>query len=161
MSIYKVGPLQCPFDVKKYMGSWYQIAAIPMPFNTEGNRSTATYTLLENGTVHVYNVSYNVSKGEWSVVADINGTATIPDEKKPAALEVSFPGFSPPTGPNYLVHDTDYKYSVVGSPDRKNLFILYREKKMNEKLYCELKHYAKKLGYDVDALVIDYHAIKD
>ena len=42
-------------DVPRYMGLWYQIAAFETSFNKGLVGVTAEYTLLEDGSVQVYN----------------------------------------------------------------------------------------------------------
>lgn len=147
--------LQSNFDTQAYMGKWYQIASIPQFFNRDCARSVAEYTLLSDH-VKVFNVCYN---NNWDVLRTITGSAVSTD-CEPASLYVSFPGYPPSPAANYLIHDTNYiTYSIVGSPDRSNLYILSRDPKMTVCMYRNLRRTARELGYDITKLVIDYHAL--
>ena len=150
--------LQKPFDVSKYVGKWYEIAKLPQPFESGCARATAEYKILDATTLSVYNVCYDK---DWKEIRNITGKAKILDANVPAEIQVQFPNIPniPADIPNYLVHSTNYEYAVIGSPDRSNLFILYRESKMCNKLYDKLVKFAKSLGYDTSKLVINYHAI--
>ena len=152
--------LQNNFIVSKYMGKWYQIASIPQIYEIDCPRVTAQYTLL-NSNIKVYNKCYSK---EWVVNGSIIGFAQPTDICTPSALRVEFPinnNMVTPPGPNYLVHKTDYKnYAIVGSPNRSTLYILCRSPKMNHNQYKELLKESKHMGYNVDSLRINYHALK-
>jgi apolipoprotein D and lipocalin family protein len=154
--------LKNDFDVKKYMGKWYQVASIPQPFAINCERQSAEYSIIDSSTVKVFNTCYQVdSAGKWIVESTITGTAVILDPEYPASLYVTFPNVPVPPVPgpgiaNYLVHYTDYEYAIVGSPDRSNLYFLYRKKKMDNDLYKKLLEKAKELGYDIKKVVKDY-----
>jgi apolipoprotein D and lipocalin family protein len=56
---------------------------------------------------------------------------------------------------NYWVIDldSDYRYAVVGTPDRKYLWVLSREPEMDEVLYGELIEKARIQGFAVDKIL--------
>lgn len=150
--------LKNDFKISKYMGKWYQIASIPQPFAVGCERQSAEYSL--NGeSVKVLNTCYTIDSGnKWIIEKTITGSAVVLNPEYPASLYVSFPNIPPYPGPNianYLIHYTDYEYAIVGSPDRTNLYILYRKKEMKKDLYQELLQKAKKLGYNIKLVVKD------
>ncbi|KAF2309866.1 hypothetical protein GH714_005420 [Hevea brasiliensis] len=50
-------------DLKRYMGRWYEIASFPSRFQPKNGVNTrATYTLNEDGTVHVLNETWTDGK---------------------------------------------------------------------------------------------------
>ena len=165
--------LETDFDIQAYMNKWYQISSIPQPFQMGLNcaNSEALYSYLSD-QVKVYNTCLNKNG---VVTTSALGKAIVENPQQPAALTVSFPGyvlpssqigkFDPskmimPSGPNYLVHKTDYdNYSIVGSSDRSNLYILCRKRQMSQKLYDELLRFCKKLGYDLNKLNLDYDTL--
>lgn len=154
---WKSDKLKNDFNVQAYMGKWYQIADIPQPFALGCSRSTATYTLLSD-RVKVYNICYDQI---WKEIRSILGFAKANNQLYPSALTVQFPQIPNLYEPNYLVHYTDYcSYSVVGSPNRTNLYILCRTPKMEEKQYNRLLKKVAKLGYDLNKLKVNYDAIK-
>ncbi|XP_008306467.1 apolipoprotein D-like [Cynoglossus semilaevis] len=96
-------------NVSQYMGVWYEIEKLPAAFE-RGKCVQASYSLLSDGTVNVYN-SEILSDG---TVNSIQGVAKVKDPSQPAVLSVSFfKGF--PSSP-YMVLSTDYhSYSLVYS----------------------------------------------
>lgn len=150
--------LQSGFDPQQYMGRWYQIAAIPQPYAPNCPQSVAYYSLIPEG-IQVY----NECRDRGRVVNSVRGVATI---LGPATLRVDFPIPAIPksdsqasnipyftgTGPNYLIHETNYQYAIVGSPDRSSLYILSRNPQMSDTEYSRHLHRAQELGYDVSLL---------
>ena len=51
----------------------------------------------------------------------------------------------------------DYGHAIVGSPDRKYLWFLAREPKLDEPLFERLKERARSQGFDVTALILPPH----
>ena len=74
-------------DLSRYMGKWYEIAAIPMYFerNCHGE-TTAEYTLLPDGLVKVVNSCDTASHKR--IAAE--GRAKVTDAKTNARLKVTF-----------------------------------------------------------------------
>ncbi|MBA0821025.1 hypothetical protein Goarm_017907, partial [Gossypium armourianum] len=142
-------------DIKRYMGNWYEIASFPSFFQPKkGENTSAFYTLNEDGTVHVLNVTFVNGKK-----VSIEGTAYKADPKSDEAkLKVKFyvPPFLPiipVTGDYWVLYiDEDYQYVLVGGPTKKYLWILCRQKHMDEEIYNMLEQKAKDLGYDVSKL---------
>ncbi|XP_020980443.2 temperature-induced lipocalin-1 isoform X2 [Arachis duranensis] len=112
-------------DVERYMGRWYEIASFPSFFQPKNGENTrATYTLNDDGTVHVLNETYANGKK-----VSIEGTAYKADPKSDEAkLKVKFyvPPFLPiiPVVGDYwvLYIDDDYQYAVIGGPTTKYLW---------------------------------------
>ncbi|XP_060171845.1 temperature-induced lipocalin-1-like [Lycium barbarum] len=142
-------------DIKRYMGRWYEIASFPSFFQPkDGENTRATYTLKEDGTVHVLNETWSDGKR-----VSIEGTAYKADPKSDEAkLKVKFyvPPFLPiiPVIGDYwvLYIDDDYQYVLVGQPSKKYLWILCRKAHMDEEIYNQLVEKAKEVGYDVSRL---------
>ncbi|EDK97749.1 apolipoprotein D [Mus musculus] len=55
-------PVQENFDVKKYLGRWYEIEKIPASFE-KGNCIQANYSLMENGNIEVLNKELSDATG--------------------------------------------------------------------------------------------------
>ena len=134
-----------PFNAKKYLGKWYEIARIDYFFEKNIINPTAEYSLNENGTIKVVNKGYNTKK-EKEVTA--NGHAVIKGKGK---LKVYF---NPFFGADYnvLYVDDDYKYALVGGGKPKYLWILSREKNMSDEIYDKLVQIAKEKGYETEKL---------
>eukprot|EP00258_Populus_trichocarpa_P013787 XP_002325147.3 temperature-induced lipocalin-1 isoform X1 [Populus trichocarpa] len=142
-------------DLKRYMGRWYEIASFPSRFQPKNGVNTrATYTLNEDGTVHVLNETWNDGKRGY-----IEGSAYKADPNSDEAkLKVKFyvPPFLPiiPVVGDYWVLslDEDYQYALIGQASRKYLWILCRKTHMEDEIYNQLVEKAKEEGYDVEKL---------
>ncbi|MBA0806969.1 hypothetical protein Gohar_022808 [Gossypium harknessii] len=142
-------------DIKRYMGRWYEIASFPSRFQPRNGVNTrATYTLNEDGTVHVLNETFTDGKRGF-----IEGTAYEADpQSDEAKLKVKFyvPPFLPiiPIVGDYwvLYVDDDYQYALIGQPSRNYLWVLCRQTHMDDEIYNQLVQKAKDEGYDVSKL---------
>lgn len=149
-------PTQADLSLVDYAGVWYEQALLPNRFQKECvSDVSAKYTLLGDGQLRVRNQCQKVD-GSMSVaegIGRLSGAVTPPN---PAILEVRFApnwlSFLPIVWGNYWVIKTvgDYQYSLVGSPDRKYLWVLSREKKADVAVVNELLEYAGSLGFDID-----------
>lgn len=147
------------FDLNRYLGTWYEIARLPMKYQPEDSTDiSAQYSLNENGNVKVDNrcldehQKLDGSVGEATVVDGPNGK-----------LEVSFlpEGFRwiPFTKGDYWVLkiDENYQTALVGEPNLKYLWILHRETTLDEATKREYLSYAESLGYDLSELIHTVH----
>ncbi|KAI3513857.1 hypothetical protein L1887_12064 [Cichorium endivia] len=142
-------------DLQRYMGRWYEIASFPSFFQPKNGINTrATYTLNDDGTVHVLNETWSDGKRD-----SIEGTAYKADPKSDEAkLKVKFylPPFLPiiPVTGDYwvLFIDEDYQYALIGQPSRKYLWILCRQTHIDDETYNQLVQKAIDEGYDVNKL---------
>ena len=141
-------------DLARYAGKWYEIARLPNRFQRNCASDTmATYTLRPDGKIAVVN-QCRTSDGR---LKSAKGTAHTASRKEPnTKLKVTF--FWPFYG-NYWIMDLDpeYRWAVVGEPDRKYLWILSREPKLDEKLYGQILERAKNQGYDLGPLLKTKH----
>ena len=136
-------------DLQKYLGKWYEIARLPAKFQEGCSETTATYTLLEDGNVSVLNECSRNGK-----VKKARGKAKVIDKKTNAKLKVTF--FWPFYGNYWIIKLGDnYDYSVVGTPDRKYLWILSRTPQMDNKLLSELVEFVKSKGFSPENLIIN------
>jgi len=134
-------------ELEKYLGKWYEIAHLPAKFQEGCDETTATYTLLKDGNISVLNQCTKNGK-----MKQAKGKAKIVDKNSNAKLKVTF--FWPFYGDYWIIKLGDeYDYSVVGTPDRKYLWILSRTPQMNDKLYSQLLEYAKSKGFDVNKVI--------
>lgn len=142
-------------DIERYMGLWYQISAYETSFNQGLVAVTAEYTLLEDGTVQVFNRGYQDSFD--GVVDEILGTATVANTETNAELVVNFPSvpFDFPF-PNYLIVVLDqenYQYAAVTDPFKSTLFILSRTPTLDEATYNGILEELEALNIDTDKLI--------
>lgn len=141
-------------DLNRYTGTWYEIARKPFYFESKLKCITATYTLREDGRITVLNKGHYIS--DPSKVNTAKGVAVIPDKKVPSKLKVQF--FWPFKGDYWIMElDKDYKYVLIGEPSYKYLWILARDKKLDEATLKTLYQKATDAGYDLSDLIMTEH----
>ena len=143
-------------DLRRYVGLWYEIARLPNSFQRDDSRATAEYTLENTGTVHVVNTEYRpdgnqkVVSGQATVVPESNGSRLRVKFSGPAALvPVSKEG-------NYwiIAVSPDYSIALVGTPDRKFLWLLARRPDLpitNRQYYLDM---AAREGFAITSMLI-------
>lgn len=138
------------FDLKRYLGLWYEIARFPNRFEKGCVGVTAEYRMRDDGKVAVIN---SCKKGSLSAEAEtIEGTATV---QGPAKLRVNFVSWLPFAAGDYwvLYVDAGYQFAVVGEPKGNTGWILARNKSIsNAQLNKGLEVLAAN-GYDTAQMV--------
>jgi lipocalin len=136
-------------DVKRYMGTWFEIAKFPQRFEKGLIGVTANYTLLPDGKVRVLNSGYKEDFN--GKLKTIKGKAWVVDTATNAKLKVSFFW---PFSANYWILELgkDYEYAVVGDESRKYIWILSRTPQMDEAVYNELLKRVQDKGFDISKL---------
>ena len=146
-------------DLERYMGTWYEQARLPMFFQRKCDRNTtAQYAMRPDGRVDVVNrcETYDGEQIEARAVARKVGDST-------SRLEVrfapSFLSFLPFVWGDYWIIglDPNYRWAVVGSPDRKYLWFLSRDKQIPAETYQQLLALAQAQGFDTARLVRTGH----
>ena len=142
-------------DLARYAGKWYEIARLPNRFQRDcASDTTATYTLRPDGKITVLNQCRQPD----GRLKSARGTARVASDKEPTTkLKVTF--FLPFYG-NYWIIDLDpeYRWAVVGEPDRKYFWILSREPRLDEAIYGKILERARQQGYDVGPLIQTKHS---
>jgi apolipoprotein D and lipocalin family protein len=136
-------------DINRYLGTWYEIARLPQWFEKDCTAVTANYTLRDDGKIRVTNTCRKgTPDGEEKVSI---GKAVVADPASNSKLRVSF--FWPFFGDYWIIElGTDYDYAVVGSPDRKTLWILSRYPRMDSEQINAILERRKAQGFPVDAM---------
>jgi apolipoprotein D and lipocalin family protein len=135
-------------DLARYAGKWYEIAAFPMFFqrNCLGD-TTAEYTLRDDGEVTVDNRCRTASGTDRAL-----GRAWAVADGGNARLKVSF--FWPFRSDYWIIGlDDDYRWAVVGNPNRKYLWILARTPQLPDADIARALATAAAQGYDLSQLV--------
>jgi apolipoprotein D and lipocalin family protein len=137
-------------DLNRYKGTWFEIARLPNFFEKKLKCISATYTLREDGRITVLNKGNYLNDPGKSTSSE--GIAWIPDSKSPAKLKVRF--FWPFSGDYWIIYlEKDYKYVLVGEPTHKYMWILSRERTMDETTYRMLIQKAVDNGFDVKPII--------
>lgn len=142
------------FQLERYLGTWYEIARLDHSFERGLSRVSAEYSLREDGGVRVVNRGYNAKTGKWE---QAEGKAFFVEDPQTGFLKVSF--FGPFYGA-YVIFELDhegYSHAVVSGPDTSYLWILAREKRLDDALRRELVAKAAARGFDTSALIFVEH----
>jgi apolipoprotein D and lipocalin family protein len=143
-------------DLARYAGQWFEIARYPNFFQRKctGN-VTATYVRRTDGKIDVIN-RCRTADGK---TTEATGLAKIADAKTRAKLKVRFApamlSFLPFVWGDYWVLGLadDYSWALVGTPDRKYLWILARAAAMSDEAYAQAIGVAQANGFDTTRLV--------
>jgi apolipoprotein D and lipocalin family protein len=144
-------------DLIRYAGTWYEIVRLPNWFQKQCTGDvTATYTLLDDGTIKVVNSCQKVS----GQIEKAEGLAKQADKNGPSTkLKVRFAprilSFLPFVWGDYWIIDLadDYSYVAVGDPDRKYLWVLSRTPVMCDSVLQDILDRVKQKGYDLTGLI--------
>jgi len=147
-------------DPAKYAGRWFEIARLPNRFqNRCASDVTAEYHVRPEGGFVVVNRCRN-GGGD---VTDASGVARSTNGAPASVLKVRFApavlSVLPFVWGDYQVIalDDGHTYSVVGTPDRKYLWILARQPQMGAEEYNQLVELARKQGFAVERLAKTSH----
>ena len=137
-------------DLSRYMGQWYEIAAIPIVFERRCVAdSLANYSLLPDQKIEVVN-SCRMANGQR--IASI-GRAWVTDPQTNAKLRVAFTniwGVRRFARGDYwiLSVDPEYRFAIVGHPTRRYGWILSRTPLIPPENLVNLSKQLVALGYD-------------
>jgi len=135
-------------DLDRYIGSWYEIARYEHKFEKDCKNVTATYSIKENEKIEVINRCTKMTTGDKTKAI---GEAYSVDNTN-AKLKVSF--FWPFYGDYWIIMlDKNYSYAVISEPSKKYLWILSREKKLDEKIKEKILKRLESLDYDLSKLI--------
>lgn len=140
------------FEPEKYLGTWYEIARFPVPFEAGCAGVTAEYGALPDGAISVLNTCRTLDGAVRSTIA---GSAEVVG---PGRLAVSFP--SVPFGAaDYWVLWTDdaYRTAVVGAPNGRSGWILNRTPDISQDRLTAAREVLDFNGYDLERLVMVPH----
>src|SRR5690606_7941083 len=137
-------PTQPGVDLQRYAGTWYEQARLPNQFQ-EDCIGVINQCRLRDGSLRTVEGEGRLSRAA--------------DPRAPAILEVRFaPAWTswlPMVWGDYWIIrlEGDYEYSLVGTPDRKYLWVLSREPQADPAVVERLLEHAGQLGFKVDEVV--------
>ncbi len=135
-------------DLKRYMGTWYEIASLPAPFQKNCYCTKAEYQLQADKVSVLNSCRKDSPTGQ---LRRAHATATAYPNSGNSRLKVTF--FWPFSADYYILYvSPDYQTAVVGTPNRKFLWILARAPKINEAEYQQLVALAQQRGYSLEHL---------
>jgi apolipoprotein D and lipocalin family protein len=138
------------FELKHYLGKWYEIARLDHSFERGLENVTAEYAMRQDGGVSVLNRGYSPEKKKWK---EARGKAYFVNKPNEGYLKVSF--FGPFYG-SYVVFELDkkdYQYAFVSGPDTSYLWLLARTPMLPKEVMDRFRQRAKELGFDTSKLI--------
>ena len=134
-------------DLARYLGRWYEIGSFPMFFQRKCiGDTTAEYSAREDGAIAVR----NRCRTENSFI-EAEGRASVVEDSGNARLKVSF--FWPFSSDYWIIGlDADYRWAVVGNPERRYLWILARSPILPPESLEAAMAAARAQGYDLTPL---------
>lgn len=138
-------------DLDRYLGTWYEIARYPAPFQEGCVATRATYSPRDGGGIRVLNqCRVETLDGE---LREAEGRAKVVDRDTNAKLKVSF--FWPFYGDYWVLGlGPDYEWALVGEPSRRYLWILSRSPRLDDATFEEIVGRLPALGYDAGPLLM-------
>jgi len=138
-----------PFDLQRYLGTWFEMARLDHRFERGLSRVSATYSLNADGSMKVLNRGYNREKGAWS---EAEGRALFTGDANTGSLKVSF--FGPFYGGYHVIAlDPGYRWAMVIGPDPSYLWILAREPRLATDVRADLSRRATAAGVNTAELI--------
>jgi|SRR5690606_1312372 len=138
-------------DLERYLGLWFEVGRLPMRFEDDTARDvTAHYSLREDGAVTVDNRCLDEDGAPTQALGEGQ-----PDAEHPGRLRVSFLPealrWIPFTRADYWVLkiDAEYRVALVGSPDRKYLWLLAREHEIDGATEAAYLEEARAQGFEL------------
>jgi len=134
-------------DLARYSGKWFEIASFPMFFQRNCVAdTTAEYAAAADGSVSVHNRCRTDAGFD-----DATGKATVVEGFGNSRLKVSF--FWPFKSDYWVLGlDPEYRWAVVGNPNRKYLWVLSRTPQLPAKLMEAALASASAQGFDLTQL---------
>lgn len=145
-------------DIERYQGKWFEVAKLPNWFQKGCSAAEANYKILGQTEISVLNTC--IKKNGERKAAYAHGYVV--DTQTNAKLEVVFENFASRILPRKWIKgdywiialDQDqYQYVMVGSPNRKYLWVLARSKNLDDSTYQSLLAKARSLGFDTSKMI--------
>ncbi len=146
------GPLQAierPVDLPRFMGDWYVIAHIPLFPERHAHNAVERYELRPDGriaTTYTFNVGApDGRKRSFHPVGTVRNTSTNAEWSMRFAPLVE--------GPFLIVYlDDHYQTTVIGMPNRRNVWLMARSPEMDDARYLEFVDFLAETGHDITRL---------
>ena len=142
------------FDLKRYLGKWYEVARLNHSFERGLNNVTAEYSMRDDGGVKVVNKGFSIADNRWK---EAEGKAYFARGHDEGYLKVSF--FGPFYG-SYIVFELDkenYQYAFLSGNSTSYLWFLSRTPTVSKELMERFVRISKELGFNTDSLIYVVH----
>jgi apolipoprotein D and lipocalin family protein len=143
-------------DPSRYVGEWFEIARLPNKFQDKcAGDTVARYAARSGGGFTVVNRCRQLD----GTTTEAAGVARTVKGAPSSVLQVRFApallSFLPQVWGDYQVIALDdaHSYALVGTPDRKYLWVLSRTPVMDASLYTSLMEAARTQGFDITRVI--------
>lgn len=147
----KIKPMETvPYvDIEKFMGKWYVIANIPTFLEKGATNAIESYRLNDKGEVETY---FSYFKGSpQGAKKEYFPKGFIINKKTNAEWKMQF--LWPFKAPFLIIDlDQDYRFTVIGVPNRKYVWIMARDSQIPQNTYQGILSRLQKKGYDLTKL---------
>lgn len=142
-------------DLQRYLGTWFEICRLPLKWEDETAKDiTAHYSLDDDGKIRVENRCIDEdgkptrSIGQAEAVDETNSKLTV-------TFLPEYLRWIPFTKGDYWIMklDAEYRYALVGGPDRANLWLLARDAQIPAEVRQDYLNHAAAQGYDLAELI--------
>jgi apolipoprotein D and lipocalin family protein len=143
-------------DYARYAGQWYEIARLPNASQqTCASDVTVRYISRSDGFLTVIHLCREANS-RWHEARGVARRASHqgPNSRLQVRFALAFLSFLPFGWGDYhiIAMADDYRYALVGTPDRRYLWILSRTPQMDEASYQQLVAKAHEQGFEVTRL---------
>lgn len=138
------------FEVKRYLGKWYEIARLDHSFERGLSKVSAEYSLQQDGGIQVINRGFSKKNNAWK---DAEGKAYFVNDNDQGHLKVSFFG---PFYSSYVIFELDktgYDYAFVSGYNNSYLWLLARKPSVDQTVIDHFVARSKALGFKTDGLI--------
>ncbi|MGC4009251.1 MAG: lipocalin family protein [Pseudomonas sp.] len=149
-------PQTVQVDLKRYEGTWYELARKPMFFQRQCTQSEAHYQLQPDSSIAVTNRCLTTD-GDWDQATG-RAEAQVPGRTDKLWVRFDntftklFPGIA--KGDYWVLYvDDDYQTALVGNPNREYLWLLSRQPVVPDATRQKLLELAHARGYQTDDLI--------
>jgi apolipoprotein D and lipocalin family protein len=146
-------------DLHRYLGRWFEICRLPLKWEDEtATDITANYSLNDSGAVRIDNRCFDADGQPSQAIGEAS-----PVDETNSRLKVTFlpPALRwiPIGKADYWVLklDADYQVALVGSPNRKYLWVLSREPALDQATLQLYLAEARRQGFDLTTLIVSQH----
>lgn len=146
-------------DLRQYAGLWYEYARLPNGYQVDcTGEVSVNYTLLADNTMDVHFRCENPDCHILSADAEMRPSRRF-ENIDPAKLEIRFKSdwLSAPSSvwrDHWVLYvDPTYEHAMIGTPDRRCLWMLGRSRVPNRLALQTMLRYAAQLGFKVNRVL--------
>lgn len=132
-------------DLERFMGKWYVLASVPTALDREPYNAVEIYERADRGIRITYTFNSGGFDGE---LKTLTSSAMVDNPGINTDWEVTYTW--PVKGDYKILYlEPDYSVTIVGHPNRKNVWILGRSTSIDPTFYSDLILFLQDLGYHI------------